>query len=164
MGSWHHLLSDDAPSLFDPQGAFLHMCSQGGLLDLLSHSVVSDSSQHNRPQHARLPYPSPSLRASSNSCPLCQWCHPPISSFVIPFSTRLPSFPASGSFPMSWLSALGGQSIRTSVWASVFQMNIQDWFPLGLTGLISLQSKGLARVFSSTTLWKHQFFRAQLSF
>ena len=111
-------------------------------------------------QHARLPCPSPSPRACSNSCPLSQWCHPTISSSVIPFSW-LWSFPVSGSFLMSRLFTSGGQSIGAL--ASVLPMNIQDWFPLGLTGLISLQSKGLSRVFSSTTIQKHQFFRAQPS-
>ena len=96
----------------------------------------------------------------SNSCPLSRWCHPTISSSVLPFSSRLLYFPA-GSFPMSQFLASGGQSTRTS--ASVLPMNIQDWFPLGWTGLISLQSKGLSKVFSKTTVQKHQFFDAQLS-
>ena len=95
----------------------------------------------------RLPCPSPTPRACSNSCPSSQWCHPTISSSVIPFSSCLQSFPASGSFPMSRLFASGGQSIGVSASASVLPMNIQDWFPLGLTGWISLQSKGLSRVF-----------------
>ena len=99
----------------------------------------------------------------SDSCPLSQWCHPTISYSVIPFSSRLQSFPASGSFPMSRVFASGGQIIGASTSASVLPMNIQDWFPLGLTGLISLQSKGLSRVFSNNTVQKHQFFRAQLS-
>ena len=98
-------------------------------------------------QHARLPWLTPSPRTCSNLCPLSQWCHPTISSSVIPFSFCLQSCPASGFFLMSWLFALGGQSIRASASASVFPMNIQGWFPLGLTGLISLQSKGLSRVF-----------------
>ena len=96
----------------------------------------------------------------SNSCPLSWWCHSTIWSFVIPFSC-FPSFPASRSFPMSQLFASGGQSIGASASASVLLVNIQDWFPLGLTGLISLQSKEFSRVFSSTTVWKHQFFCAQ---
>ena len=103
------------------------------------------------------------LRVYSNSCPLNQWCHPTISSSVVPFSSRLQSFPASGSFQMSYLFASGGQSIRVSALASVIPMNIQDWFPLGWTGWISLRSKGLSRVFSNTTVQKHQFFGAQLS-
>ena len=115
-------------------------------------------------QHARLPCPSPTPRACSNSCPSSRWCHPTISSSVVPFSSCLQSFPAWGSFPMSQFSASGGQSIGASASASVLPMNIQDWFPLGLTGLISLQSKGLSRVFSNTTVQKHQFFMVQLCF
>ena len=127
-----------------------------------SHSVVSDSLQPCGLQHARPPCPSPTLRAYSNSCPLSRWCHPTISSSVVPFSC-LQFFPASGSFPMSWLFTSGGQSIGASVSASVLPMNIQGWFPLGLTGWISLLSKGLSRVFSSTAVQKHQFFDAQIS-
>ena len=112
---------------------------------------------------ARLPCPSSSPRPCSNSCPLSQWCHPTISFSVIPFSSCLQSFPESGSFPMSQFFASGGQSIGVSASASVLPMNIQDWFPLGLTGMISLQSKGLSRVFSNTTVQKNQFFGAQLS-
>ena len=99
----------------------------------------------------------------SDSCPLSCWCHPTISSSVIPFSFYLQSFPASGSFPMSWLFTSGGQRTGVSVSASVLPGNIQGWFPLGLTGLISLQSKGLSRVFSSTAIRKHQFLSTQLS-
>ena len=113
-------------------------------------------------QHTRLPRPSPTPGACSDSYPLSWWCHQNISSSVIPFSSCLQIFPASGSFPMSRLFASGGQIIGASASASVLPMNIQDWFPLGLTGLISLLSK-LSRVFSNTTLWKHQFFSAQLS-
>ena len=109
-------------------------------------------------QYDRLPCPLPSSRACSNSCALSRWCHPTISFSVVPFSSCLQSFPASGSFPMSRLFASGDQNIRASALASVLPMNIQDWFPLALTGLISLQSKGLSRVFSNTTVWKHQFF------
>ena len=104
-------------------------------------------------QHARPPCPSPTPRVYSNSCPLSQWCHPTISSSVVSFSSHLQSFPASGSFQMSQLFASGGQSIGVSASTSVFPMNIQDWFPLGWTGLISLQSKGLSRVFSYTTVF-----------
>ena len=114
-------------------------------------------------QHARLPFPALSPRVCSNSCPLSQWYHQIISSSVIPFSSCLQSFPESGSFPMSWLFASGHQSIGTSALALVLPVNIQDWFPLGLTSLISLLSKGLSRVFSSTTIWKHQFFGTQPS-
>ena len=99
----------------------------------------------------------------SNSCPLSQWCHSTILSSVVPFSSCLQSFQASGSFPMSQFFASGGQSIGVSASASVLPMNIQDWFPLGLTGWICLQSKGLSRVFSNTTVQKHQFFGTQLS-
>ena len=120
-----------------------------------SHSVVSDSLRHHGLQHTRLPCPSPTPRACSNSCPLSRWCHSTISSSVIPFSSCLQSFPASGSFLMSQLCPSGGQSNGVSASASVLPMNIQDWFPLGLTGLISLQSKGLSRVFSNTTVQKH---------
>ena len=103
------------------------------------------------------------LRVWSNSCPLSQWCHPTISSSVVPFSSRLQSFPASGSFPMSGLFTSGDQSIGASASASVFPMNIQGWFPLELIGLISLQSTELSRVFSNTIVQKHQFFGAQPS-
>ena len=126
-------------------------------------SVVSDSLQPHGLQHARAPCPSPTPSVYSNSCPLSRWCHPTISSYVIPFSSCLQSFPASESFPMSQLFASGGQSIGLSASASVLPINIQDWFPLGWTGWISLPSKGLSRVFSNTTVQKHQFFGAQLS-
>ena len=109
------------------------------------------------------PCPSASPRAYSKSCPLSWWCHPTISSSVVPFSSRLQSFPASGSFPVSQLFTSGGQSIGASASASVLPMNIQDWFPLGLIGFISLWFKGLSRVFFNTTVQKHQFSGAQLS-
>ena len=118
----------------------------------VSCSVVSNSLRLHGLQHARLPCPTSTPGACSNSCPLSQWCHPTTSSFVVPFSSCLPSFPASGSFPMSQLFASDGQIIGVSASASVLPMNIQDWFPLGWTGWISLQSKGLSRVFSSTTV------------
>ena len=130
---------------------------------LFSHSVTSDSLQPHGLQHARLLCPSPTPRTYSVSCPLSQWCHPTISSSVIPFSSCLQSFPASASFLMSQFFASGGQSIGASAIASVLPMNIQGWFPLGWTDLISLQSKGLSRVFSNTTVQKHQFFSTQLS-
>ena len=126
-----------------------------------SHSVVSDSLRPHELQLARPPCPSPTPRVYLNPCPLSQWCHPTISSSVVPFCPQ--SFPASGSFPMSHFFASGGQSIGVSASASVLPMNIQDWFPLGWTGWISLQSKGLSRVFSNTTVQKHHFFGAQLS-
>ena len=128
-----------------------------------SRLFVSDSLQSHGLQHARLPCPSPTPGACSNLCALSWWCHPTISSSVIPFSSHLQSFPASGSFPMSQFFASGCQSIGVSASASVLPMNIQDWFPWGWTGLISLQSKELSRVFSNTTVQKHQFFGAQLS-
>ena len=128
------------------------------MLLLFSCSVVSDSLQPHGLQHARLPCPSLSLGVCSSSRPLSQWCHPTISSSVVPFSLCLQSFPASGAFPMNWLFASGSQSIGASASASVLLMNIQGWFLLGLTGLISWLSKGLSQVFSSTTVWKHQFF------
>ena len=126
-----------------------------------SHSVVSNSLWLHGLQHARLPCPSPTPGAYSNSCPSHQWCHPTISSSFIPFSSHLRSFSASGSFPVSQFFASGGQSIGVSASASVLPMNIQDWFPLGSTGWISLNSKGLSRVFSNTTVQKHQFFGTQ---
>ena len=128
-----------------------------------SHSVVPDSLRPHEPQHTRPPCPSPTPGAYSNSCPSSRWCHPAISSSVIPFSSCLQSLPASGSFPRSQPFAWCGQSIGVSASASVRSMNTQDWSPLGWTGWISLQSKGLSRVFSNTTVQKHQFFNAQLS-
>ena len=128
-----------------------------------SHSVVSNSLWPHGLQYAWLLCPSLSPRVCSNSCPLSQWCHPTISSSVAPFSSCPQSFPASQSFPMGQLFAAGGQSVGVSVSVSVIAMNIQDWSPLGWTGWISLQSKGLSRVFSDTMFQKHQFFGAQLS-
>ena len=128
-----------------------------------SRSVISNSLWPHGLQHTRPPCPSPTPRVYANSCQLSQWCHPTISSSVVPFSSCLQSFPASGSFQMSPLFASGGQSIGVSSSASVLPMTIQNWFPLGLIGLISLQSQGLSRVFSNTTVQKHQFFSAQLS-
>ena len=128
-----------------------------------SCSVVSNSLWPHALQHARLSCPSLTPGAYSNSCPLSGWCHPTISSSVIPFSSCLQSFPASGSFQMSQFFTSGGQSIGVSASASVLPMYIQDWFPLGLTGWISLQSKRFSRVFSNTTVQKHQFLSAQLS-
>ena len=128
-----------------------------------SHSVVSDSLRPHGLQNARLTCPSPTPGAYSNSCPSSRWCHPVISSSVILFSSCLQSFLASGSFPRSWLFASSGQSTDVSASASCLPMNIQDWFPLGWTGCISLQSRVLSEVFSSTIVQKHQFFSAQLS-
>ena len=128
-----------------------------------NHLVVSDSLRPHGLQHTRPPCPSPTPGVYSNSCLLSRWCHPTISSSVIPLSSCLQSFPASGSFPMSQLFASGGQSIGVSASASVLPVNTQDWSPLGWTGWTFLQSKGLSRVFSNTTVQKHQFFGAQLS-
>ena len=128
-----------------------------------SHSVMSDSLRSHEPQYSRPPCPSPTPRVHPNPCPLSRWCHPTISSSVIPFSSCPWSFPASGSFQMSHLSTSGGQSIGVSASASVLSMNTQDWSPLEWTCWISLQSKGLSRVSSNTTVQKHQFFSAQLS-
>ena len=126
-----------------------------------SCSVMSNSLWPHEVQHARPPCPLPTPEVYPNSCPLSQWCHPTISSSVVPFSCPQ-SFPAPGSFPMSQLFISGGQSTRVSASASVLPMNTQDWCPLGWTSWISLQSKGLSRVFSGTTVQKHQFFCTQL--
>ena len=128
-----------------------------------SHSVMSNSLRPHELHHARPPCPSPTPGVHPNSCPSSRWCHPAISSSVVPFSSCPQSLPASGSFPMSQLFAWDGQSIGGSASASVLPMNTQDWSPLGWTTWISLQSKRLTRVFSNTTVQKHQFFGAQLS-
>ena len=128
-----------------------------------SHSVVSSSLRPHGLQHARPPCPSLTPRASSNSCPLSQGCHPTISSSVVSVSSLLQSFPALGSFPVSQFFTSGGQSVGVSGSASVLSMNIQDWFPLGWTGWISLLSKALSTVSSNSTVQKHQFFGTQLS-
>ena len=127
-----------------------------------SLSVVSDSLRPHEPQHSRPPCPSPAPRVNPNPRSLGRWCHPTISSSVVPFSSCFRSFPASGSFQMSQLFASGGQSIGVSASGSVLPMNTQDWSPSGWTGWISLQSKALSRVFN-TTVQKHQFFSTQLS-
>ena len=127
-----------------------------------SRSVVSDSLRPRELQHARPPCPSPTPGVHPNSCPSSRWCHPAISSSVVPFSSCPQSLPVSRSFPMSQLFTWGGQSIGVSVSASILPMNTQDWSPLGWTGWKSLQSKGLSRVFSNT-IQKHQLFSAQLS-
>ena len=128
-----------------------------------SCSILSDSLWPHGLQHARPPCPSPTLGVYPNSCPLSLWCHPPISSSVVPFFSRLQSFPALRSFPMSQLFASGGQTIGVSASTSFVPMNTLDWSPLEWTGWLSLQSKELSRVFSNTTGQKHQFFGAQLS-
>ena len=141
------------------------ICLDRGVLEKsvsqFSLSVMSNSLRPHRLQHTRLPCPSPTPEACSNSCPSGRWCHSTISSSVVPFSSSRQSFPASGSFPISQFFASRGQSTGASASASVLPMNIQDWFPLGLTGLISLLSKGLSRVFSSTIIQKHPFFSTQ---
>ena len=142
-------------------GYWVRLIDLNGLL--FSHSVMSDSLWPHGLQHARPPCPSPTTGVYSNSCPLSHWCHPTISTSVVPFSSHLQSFPASGSFQMSWLFASGGQSITASASASVLSINIQDWLSLGLTGLTSLLSKVFSRVFPSIIVWKHQFFSVQLS-
>ena len=128
-----------------------------------SRSVLSDFLRPHEPQHASPPCPLPTPRVYPNSCPLSRWCHPNISSSVVPFSSYPQSFPASGSFQMSQLFTSGGQSIGVSATTSLLPMNTQDWSSLGWTGLISLESKGLSRVFSNTTVQKHQLFSSQLS-
>ena len=128
-----------------------------------SRSVISDSLWPSWLQHNRPPCPSPTPGVYSNSCPLSWWHDPTISSSIIPFSNHPQSFPASESFSMSQLFAWGGQSIGVSALASVLPINIQDWCPVGWTGWISLQSKGLSRVFSNTTVQKHQFFGTKIS-
>ena len=130
--------------------------------DQFSHSVMSNSLWPHGLQHSRPPCPSSTSRVYSNSCPLSRWCHPAISSSVIPFSSRLQSFPGSGSFQMSQFFTSGGQSIGASASTSVLPMSTQDWFSLGRTGWISFQSKELSRVFSNTTVQQHPFFGAQL--
>ena len=152
---------------------WIHKCGThgyGGLVLLSkrqyqfsSVSVMCDSLRPQGLQHTRLPHPLPSPWPCSNSCPLSQWCHPTISSSVVLFSSRLQSFPASGSFQMSQLFTSGGQSIGVSASASVLAMNIQDGSPFGWTGWISLQSKGISRIFSNTAVQKQQLFSAQLS-
>ena len=142
----------------------LWVCSPESNSVQFSHSVVCDYLLPHELQHTRPPCPSPTPRVYPNSCPLSRWCHSTISlSSVILFSSCPQSFPASGSFPMSQLFTSGGQSIGVSASTSVLPTNAQDWSPLGWTGWISLQSKGLSRVFSNTTVQKHQFFGAQLS-
>ena len=128
-----------------------------------SHSVVSDSLRPHESQHARPPCPSPTPRVHPDSCPSSQWCHPAISSSVVPFSSCSQSLPASESFPMNQCFAWGGRSTGVSALASFLPKNTQGWSPLEWTGWISLQSMGHSRVFSNTTVQKHQFFGAQLS-
>ena len=174
MVGWRHWLNthEFEQTLGDGDGqGNLSCCSPWGHKEIniteksvqFSCSVVSDLLRHHGLQHTRLPCPSLTPRVYSNSCPLSPWYHPTISSSVISFSSCLQSVPASGFFQMSQFFASGGQSVGVSSSTSVLPMNIQDWFPLGWTGWISLQSKGLSRVFSNTTVQKHQFFSAQFS-
>ena len=149
-GQWS-LLLDDGKKNWTSVSVSVHSLSQVSLF-------VTPWTVGTRP-----PCLSPTPRACSNSCLLSQWCHPTISTSVVPFSSHLQSFPASGSFPMSQFFESGSQSIGVSASALVLPMNNQNWFPLGWTGWISSQSKGLSRVFSNTTVQKHQFFSAQLS-
>ena len=149
---------------------FKDLCSLNGFIGNLiynsvqfSHSVMSDSLQPHEPQHTRPPCPSPTPRLQPNPCPLSWRCHQTISSSIVPFSSCPQSFRASGSFQMSQLFASSGQNIGVSASTSVLPMNTQDWSPLGWTGWISLQSKGLSRVFSNTIVQKHKFFGVQLS-
>ena len=145
----------------------MYSLSSSNILTSVQFSSVaqsqSDSLLPHEPQHSRPPCPSPISGVYLNSCPLSRWCHPTTSFSIVPFSSRLQSFPASGFFQMSQLFTWGGQSIGTSASASVLPKNTQDWFPLGWTSWISLPSKGLLRVFSNTTFQTHQFFGAQLS-
>ena len=143
----------------------VRMCRKGNQFHSVqfSRSVVSDSLQHHESQHARPPCPSPTPRVYPNSCPSSQWCHQAVSSSVIPFSSSPQSLPASESFPVSQLFAWGGQSTGVSASASVLPVITQDWSPLGWTGWISFQSKGLSRVFSNITVQKYQFFGSQPS-
>ena len=164
--SWRQSHCLPLMALLTFQGSELgHMTPQDspGNLLLFSHSVMSDSLQPQGLQHTRLPCPSLSPRVCSNSCPLSRWCHPPISSSVAPFSSCPQSFLDSRSFLMNQLFTSSGQSIGASTSTSVLPMNIQYWFLLGLPGLIPLLSKGISTVFSSITVWKHQFFSTQLT-
>ena len=152
------LFIDYVPSHFSCVQNFVILSS-----DQFSCSVVSDSLRPHESQHTRPPCPSPTPGVHPNPCPSIRWCHPAISSSVIPFSSCPQSLPVSGSFPVSQLFSWGGQSIRVSASISVLPMNTQDLSPLGWTGWISLLSKGLSRVFSNITVQKHQLFSAQLS-
>ena len=144
---------------FQPDRQILHDFSSVQF----SSSFMYDYLRPHGLQHTRPSCPSPTLGVYSNSCSLSPWCHPTISSFAVPFFSHLQSLPASGFFQLSQFFASVGQSIGVSASSLVLPMNIEDWFPLGWTGWISLQSKGISRVFSNTTVQKHQFFGAQLS-
>ena len=150
-----------SPTYTVPAQCLLHISSQS--VSQFSRSFVSDSLRPHKSKHARPPCPSPTPGIHSDSCPSSQWCHPAISSSVIPFSSCPQSLPASESFPMSQLFTWGGQSTGVSSVASFLPKKSQGWCPSEWTGWISLQSKGLSRVFSNTTVQKYQFFGAQLS-
>ena len=155
--TWETFESDEYISYLDWRDGFMDVSVQ------FSHSVVSDSLRPHESQHTRPPCPSPTPGVHSNSSPSSRWCHPAISSSVVPFSSCPQSLPASESFPMSQLFTWGGQGTGVSALASFLPKKSQDWSPLKWTGWISLQSKGLSRVFSNTTVRKHQFFGTQLS-
>ena len=159
---WKHQFFSAQPSLWSSFHIHTWLLEK----TLVQFSSVTQLCLTLRPQglqHARLPCPSSTLGAYANSCPLSWWCHPTISSSVVPFSSHLQSFPASGSFKMSQFITSSGQSVGVSASASVLPMDTPNWFPLGWTGWISLQAKGLLRVFSNTTVQKHQCLGAQLS-
>ena len=161
-----HLVVSDSlwpHGLYSPWNSLGQDTGVGQSVSQFSRSVVSNSLRPHELQHARPPCPSSTPRVYSNPCPLSWWCHPTISSSVVPFSFCPQSIPESGSFPKSQLFTSGGQSTGVSASASVLPMNTQDWSHLGWTGWISLQSKGLLRVFSNTTVQKHQFFGTQLT-
>ena len=158
------MFSKSPRSFFDTVVFFHHSSTASFITSVqFSHSVVSNSLRPHESQHARPPCPSPTPGVHPNSCPLSRWCHPAISSSFVPFSSCPQSLPASGSIQMSQLFTWDGQSIGVSASASVLPMNTQDWSHLERTGWIPLQSKGLSRVFSNTTVQKHQFFSAHLS-
>ena len=162
----HMLLWKILNEIFDQHIITTRPSKSGNYYQHIQFSLVAQLCPILQPhewQHTRPPCPSPTPRVHSNSCPLSRWWHPAISSSVIPFSSCPQSLPASGFFPMSELFTRGGQSIGVSASASALPMHTQDWSPLGWTGWISLQSKGLSRVFSNTTVQKHQFFGAQPS-
>ena len=158
--NWCPLLWQEDSLPLSHQGSPTWVSSTSIRSDQISHSVVSDSLRPHELQHARPPCPWPTPGVHPDSCPSSQWCHPAISSSVVPFSSCHQFFPASGSFPRSQFFTSGGQSIGVSASASVLPLNIQCWFLLGLTAFISLQPKGLSRVFSNTTVQKYKFFSA----
>ena len=159
----YHPKVNSSPTVWSHSTHFISSCMHLSASVQFIHSVVSDSLWPQKLQHARPPCASPTPSIHPNPCSLSQWCYPTISSSVVPFSFFPQSFPATGSSQISQLFESGDQSIGVSVSASVLLMNTQDWSPVGWTGWISLQSKGLSKVFSNTTVPKHQFFSAQFS-